>query len=179
MALLLLFIIAFLIFPYSTLLPVFARDIFHIGAPGLGVMNAASGIGALTGAILLVLLSERIARGGLFLVMLCLVGSLTSLILALTNTLGIALLTLIALGAASVMSTTFTNTLSQTLTPETMRGRVLSIWVTVTFGLAPIGNLLSGWVAQAIGVRSTLAISGGLCAIAALAVATIYRGRKG
>jgi MFS family permease len=177
-ALMLLFLIAFLIFPYTTLLPIFARDIFHIGASGLGILNAASGIGALTGAILLVLFSERIKHGSLFLLMTCLVGSLTSFILALTTMLDLALLTLIVLGAACVMSTTFTNTMSQILTPVGMRGRVLSIWVTVAFGLAPIGNLVAGWVAQSIGVRSTLAINGGLCAVTALFVAVIYRDRR-
>ena len=175
MALVLLFIVAFLIFPYTTLLPIFARDIFRIGAPGLGVLNAASGVGALTGAFLIVLLSERIERSGFFLLTLCLVASFTSLALSLTNTLHIALLTLIALGAVSVMSMTFTNSTLQILTPEEMRGRVLSIWVTVAFGFAPIGNLLAGWVAQSIGVRSTLAIGGSLCAIAALSIAAIYR----
>src|SRR5213078_3040212 len=77
--LLLQLVIAFLIFPYTTLLPIFARDIFHIGASGLGVLNAASGIGALTGAILLVLFSEHIERSGLFLTTLCLVGAFASL----------------------------------------------------------------------------------------------------
>jgi MFS family permease len=47
--LLLQFLIAFLVFPYAILLPVFARDIFHIGAPGLGLLNSASGVGALGG----------------------------------------------------------------------------------------------------------------------------------
>src|SRR6266566_1788212 len=54
------FVIAFLVFPYSILLPVFARDIFHVGATGLGMMNAAAGIGALTGSILLVLLCQHL-----------------------------------------------------------------------------------------------------------------------
>src|SRR5437588_3344020 len=106
MALVLLFILAFLVFPYTTLLPIFARDIFHIGPPGLGVINAASGIGALTGAIFLVLLSERIERSGLFLMMLCLVGGFASVSLALATILDASLLILIMLGACSVMSMT-------------------------------------------------------------------------
>src|SRR5438045_5042875 len=68
--LLLQFIIAFLVFPYIVLLPIFARDIFHIGAPGLGVLNSASGIGALSGAILLVVLSQQLRRGKFLLVLL-------------------------------------------------------------------------------------------------------------
>src|SRR5436309_8504960 len=63
--LLLQFLIAFLVFPYAILLPIFARDIFHLGAPGLGLLNSASGVGALLGAVLLVLLSQRLEPGRL------------------------------------------------------------------------------------------------------------------
>jgi MFS family permease len=166
--LLLQLLIGFLIFPYSVLLPIFARDIFHIGAPGLGVLNAASGIGALIGSISLVILSQRIKRCGLFLMMLCVIGGFASLTFALSSMLNVSLLLLIVLGACSVMSTTITNTTLQILTPEEMRGRILSLWVMVTFGLAPLGNLLAGWVAQSLGASLTLVIGGSLCAIIAL-----------
>jgi MFS family permease len=176
--LLLQFLIAFLVFPYVSLLPIFARDIFHVGATGLGVMNAAAGIGALAGAISLVLFSQRIERRGSLLMILCVIGGLASLALALATTLEVSLMNLVALGACGVMATTGTNTTLQTLTPEAMRGRVLSIWVMVTFGLAPLGNLLAGWVAQSLGARLTLAIGGSMCAIATLVIALTYRGRK-
>ena len=176
--LLLQFIIAFLVFPYIVLLPIFARDIFHIGAPGLGVLNSASGIGALSGAILLVVLSQHLKRGKFLLALLCVLGGLASLAFALINVLNVAILLLIALGACTVMSMTSTNTALQLLTPEHMRGRVLSLWVMTALGLAPFGNLLAGWVAQSIGAPSTLAIGGSLCACGALFIAAISKGRK-
>jgi MFS family permease len=176
--LLLQFIIAFFVFPYATLLPVFARDIFNLGAPGLGVLNVASGIGALTGAIFIMLLSQRLQRGGRFLVILCILGGLASIAFAMSNVLEVSLFILIVLGACSVMSGTTTNTTLQILTPEEMRGRVLSIWIMVAFGLAPFGNLLIGWVAQTFGAQLTLAIGGGFCAIIALLVVLIHWERK-
>ena len=176
--LLLQFIIAFLVFPYIILLPIFARDIFHIGAPGLGVLSSAAGVGALAGAILLVILSQRLERGGFLLVILCVLGGFASLAFAMVNILDVAILILIALGAFTVMSSTTTNTTLQTLTPEKMRGRILSIWVMTALGLAPFGNLLAGWVAQSIGAPSTLAIGGSLCAAGALFIAVIGKGRK-
>lgn len=176
--LLLQFTIAFLVFPYVTLLPVFARNIFNIGAPGLGVLNAASGIGALTGAILITLLSQRLKRGERILGILCILGGFTSIAFAMSNILQVSLLILIVLGSCSVMSSTVTNTTLQILTPEEMRGRVLSIWNMVAFGLAPFGNFLAGWVAQLLGARLTLAIGGGLCAIVALLIALAYWERK-
>src|SRR5947199_651999 len=178
MILLLQFIIAFLVFPYIVLLPIFARDIFHIGAPGLGVLNSASGIGALSGAILLVVLSQHLKRGKSLLVLLCVLGGFASLAFAVVNVLNVAILLLIALGACTVMSMTSTNTALQLLTPEHMRGRILSLWVMTALGLAPFGNLLAGWVAQSIGAPSTLAIGGVLCACGALFIAAISKGRK-
>ena len=176
--LLLQLIIAFLVFPYVTLLPVFARDIFHIGAPGLGLLNAASGMGALTGAVLLTLLSQRLERGKPLMIALCVVGGLASIAFALSSNLDVSLLILIVMGSCTVMSSTVTNSTLQMLTPKEMRGRVLSIWIMVAFGLGPCGNLLAGWIAQTFGARLTLALGGILCATVALLVVCFKQARE-
>src|SRR5579872_7433391 len=173
MALLLQFTIAFLVFPYVTLLPIFARDIFHIGATGLGLLNAAAGTGALLGAILVVAISQRLENGLRSLMLLCLIGGVTCLAFALSNSEDASLLLLILLGSCTVMSMTVTNTALQSMTPEHMRGRVLSLWVMVAFGFAPFGNLVAGWIAQSIGAPMTLAFSGSLCAVIALCIALL------
>ncbi len=175
MALLLQFTIAFLVFPYVTLLPIFARDIFHIGATGLGVLNAAAGTGALLGAILVVAISQRLENGLRSLMLLCLIGGLTCLAFALSNSEDASLLLLILLGSCTVMSMTVTNTALQSMTPEHMRGRVLSIWVMVAFGFAPFGTLVAGWIAQSLGAPLTLVIGGSLCAIVTLFIALLQR----
>jgi len=168
--LLLQFAISFLVFPYTTLLPVFARDIFHIGATGLGVMNALSGIGAMIGTLLLVLASTRLKRGGRLLIILCIAAGLTSLLFAIAPDIHIALLLLVVMGSCTVVSMTITNTTLQAMAPEEIRGRVISVYVMITFGLAPLGSLVAGWVAQTIGAPATLAIGGSLCALTALTV---------
>lgn len=168
--LLLQFAIAFLVFPYTTLLPVFARDIFHIGATGLGVMNALSGIGAMVGTLLFVLASARLKRGGRLLIILSIAAGLTSLLFAFAPNVHIALLLLPVMGSCTVVSMTVTNTTLQAMAPEEIRARVISIYVMITFGLAPLGSLVAGWVAQAIGAPATLAIGGSLCALIALTV---------
>lgn len=168
--LLLQFAIAFLVFPYTTLLPIFARDIFHIGATGLGIMNALSGIGAMTGTLLLVLASTRLKRGGRLLIILCIAAGLTSLLFAFAPDVRIALLLLVVMGSCTVVSMTITNTTLQAMAPEEIRGRVISIYVMITFGLAPLGSLVAGWVAQSIGAPATLALGGSLCTLTALAV---------
>src|SRR5207237_1316444 len=144
----------------------------------LGLLNSASGIGAMLGALLLVVLSQRLKRGKPLLVILCVLGGFASLAFALVNTLDVALVILITLGACTVMSLTSTNTALQILAPDEMRGRVLSIWVMTALGLAPLGNLLAGWVAQSIGAPPTLMIGGSLCVTGALLIAIISKEKK-
>lgn len=173
MILLLQFLIAFLIFPYVTLLPIFAGDIFRIGATGLGILNAAAGIGALIGAILVVLLTRRIKHSPRVLELLCVLGGGTCIAFALSRSLQPSLLLLIVLGSCTVMSMTITNTTVQSMTPEDKRARVLSIWVLLTFGIAPLGNLVAGWVAQSLGAPLTLAFGGLLCVLGGLTIGLI------
>lgn len=172
-ALLLQFTIALLVFPYAVLLPIFARDIFKTGPTGLGALNAAAGVGALLGAISLVILSRYLGRSMRLLITLCLVGGATCVAFALSTSQEVSLLLLIALGASAVMSMTVTNTTLQTMTPEHMRGRILSIWILLAFGVAPLGNLVAGWVAQLIGAALTLAFAGSLCLVTTLFIALL------
>lgn len=172
-ALLLQFTIALLVFPYAVLLPIFARDIFKTGPTGLGALNAAAGVGALLGAISLVILSRYLGRSMRLLITLCLVGGATCVAFALSTSQEVSLLLLIALGASAVMSMTVTNTTLQTMTPEHMRGRILSIWILLAFGVAPLGNLVAGWVAQLIGASLTLAFAGSLCLVTTLFIALL------
>jgi MFS family permease len=110
--------------------------------------------------------------------LLCLVGGCASIIFSFTLYLQLALLLLIVLGICTVMSSTLTNTAMQSATPIEMRGRVLSIWILITFGLAPFGNLCAGWIAQNIGAGWTLAIAGGICAVVALILSGIQLQRS-
>jgi predicted MFS family arabinose efflux permease len=173
--LLLQLVIAFLVFPYQTLLPIFADRIFHIGATGLGILNSAAGIGAMIGSVLIVMLVQRIRSGYRMLLLLCCVGGGACVAFALTEDMGFSLALLLLLGICTVVSTTLTNTSVQTAVPEEMRARVLSIWVLVVFGLAPFGNLCAGWVAQAIGAPLTLEVSGVLCILSALLIVGVRK----
>lgn len=175
LALLLQFLIAFLVYPYSTLLPIFAGNIFRVGAQGLGVLNAAAGTGALLGALLLVAFSQRLRHNLRVLATVCVGGGATCLVFALSRNLQTSLLLLILLGSCTVASSTVTNMTVQIMTPEEVRGRVLSIWVLITFGIAPFGTLVAGWVAQSIGAPLALGAGGAICALGAATVALNQR----
>lgn len=170
--LLLQFMIAFFVFPYATLLPIFAGNIFRIGATGLGMLNAAAGIGALIGSIIVVLISERMGPrySRRLLLTYCILGGAACITFTMTGNLNLALLLLVVTGGCTVMSMTVTNTTIQSQTPPEMRGRVLSIWILIVNGLAPFGNLLAGWVAQGIGAQQTLAFGSAICLLSGLLV---------
>jgi MFS family permease len=163
-------ITGFLVFPYLTLLPIFADTIFHIGATGLGMLNSAAGIGALAGSLFLVALSQRIHDGARFLLIVSLLAGLACLAFALVGHVILALPLLTLLGATSVLSATMTNTTVQTMVPEAIRARVLSLWILINFGLAPFGNLCAGWAAQSVGAGWTLALGGAACMIGVIAI---------
>ena len=174
LALLLQFLLAFLVFPFATLLPIFAANIFHIGAPGLGVLNAVTGVGALTGALLFLLMSSHLQRTLRLMIILCIIGGGACIAFAFAYNILLALPALAVLGVCSVLPLVVTNTAIQVMTPEGMRGRILSIRILITFGLAPFGNLLVGWVAQNIGAQMTLALSGSLCLLVTAMVAILH-----
>ena len=174
LALLLQFLLAFLVFPFATLLPIFAANIFHVGAPGLGILNAVTGIGALTGALLFLLMSSHLQRTLRLMIILCIIGGSACIAFAFAYNILIALPALVEVGVCSVLPLVVTNTAIQVMTPEGMRGRILSIRILITFGLAPFGNLLVGWVAQNIGAQMTLALSGSLCLLVTAIIAALH-----
>jgi MFS family permease len=167
--------IAFSVLPYTTLLPLFAANVFHSGPTGLGVLNAVAGVGALLGAILLVLLASRLHQPVQALFLLCVIGGAASVIFAFMPDQALALPLLIALGASTVMSNTVTNTTLQAATPVDLRARVISIWIMITFGVAPFGSLVAGAVAQSAGAGLTMALGGALCVLVAGALVLCTR----
>ncbi|HEX2913070.1 MAG TPA: MFS transporter [Chloroflexia bacterium] len=148
------------IFPYLTLLPVFARDVFHSGAGDYGLLLSAVGVGALFGSLIVANASSRLKRHSRFFS-----GSTLSLLialfgLALSREIVLSLLVLALCGASMVMANSTLNTLVQTSVPDEMRGRIVSVWTICTMGLMPVGNLISGTVAQGLGAPAAIMING-------------------
>ena len=148
-------LMSLIVLPFTTLLPVYAKDIFHGTASTFGIIDSAIGLGAFSGAIFLASLKP---------------GSNLNRILAInTFVFGLGLiffshsthyplaLTFITIGAFGMMSqVTITNTLVQTSVDPAMRGRVISIYAMAFFGMQPLGGLIVGALSQHIGVQTTL-----------------------
>ena len=163
---------ALFVLNYLVLMPVYARDVLEIGAPGLGILTAGVGVGALTGALAVAVLRPSGGSGALLLLGLT-VSSTALIVFAVSRWLPLSLVALAVLGAAQVAYYATTNTLIQILVPARLRGRVMSLYILTSLGVIPIGNLLAGLVAQRFG--PTMALAGGglltLVAVGAVAIA--------
>jgi MFS family permease len=164
---------ALFILNYLVLMPVYARDVLAIGAPGLGILTAGVGVGALSGALGVALLRPSGGSGRLLLVGLTL-SSTALIVFAVSRWLPLSLVALAVLGAAQVAYYATTNTLIQILVPARLRGRVMSLYILTSLGIIPFGNLLAGLVAQTLGPTVALAGGGILTLVAVFAVAAAF-----
>ncbi len=149
---------ALFILNYLVLMPVFARDILRIGAPGLGLLNASLGVGALSGALLVAILRPSGGSGRLMMIGLG-SASVGLIVFGLSTWLPLSCVALAALGASQVAYYATTNTLIQVLVSPRLRGRVLSLYILTSLGVIPFGNLLAGAIAERFG--PPLALAGG------------------
>jgi MFS family permease len=145
--------------PYSTLLPVFAGEILKTDANGLGLLMAATGVGALAGALLIARRGTVRGLGSYIAGAVVLYGA-GLLSLAYSTTLWISIPALVAVGFGMITSLAGTNTLLQSLAPDELRGRVMSLYATVALGFATFGSLLAGAGATYVGAPLTVAAGG-------------------
>ncbi|MBV9772504.1 MAG: MFS transporter, partial [Gemmatimonadetes bacterium] len=138
-------------------LPVFARDVLHVGAPGLGWLLSASGAGALAGGITLSALAGRIRRGKLLLGA-SLGFTLLIAAFASSRSFALSLALLAAAGFAMILNNGLVNTLLQSLVPNELRGRVMSVYVFMYLGMTPLGSLQAGALARWLGAPAAVAI---------------------
>jgi len=155
--------------PYFTLVPIYARNIFHLGETGLALMMGTSGCGAFLGALLVAYLGDFRRKGwfvlgGAMLFGLCITG------FALASHLGLSLMFLFGVGFALVVSISITNTLLQKLVTDQMRGRVMSMFILSFLGTMPVGNILAGTASNHFGPQHTLAVGGLVVTIVAVGV---------
>jgi predicted MFS family arabinose efflux permease len=156
-------------FPFLTMMPVFARDVFHVGPGGLGGLLALSGGGSVAGALVLAARSGRDGKGKLA-VTAGLTFAASLVLFALSPGLAVASTALVAAGWGMVTLIAPVNTLVQSIVPDELRGRVMSLYSLVLLGMMPLGNILVGSLAQAIGTPAAVALSGGALGISIVAV---------
>ncbi len=153
--------------PYAVLMPVFADHIFHSGARGLGILMGFSGAGALIGALALATRQGVIGLGRWVAVSTGVFGA--SLILfSLSRSFWVAAALLVPVGLAMMTQMGASNTLIQTMTPDPLRGRVMSVYSMMFMGMAPLGALLAGVMADRFGAPFTVAAGGAVAIVGSI-----------
>ena len=153
--------------PYAVLMPVMAQDVLHSGASGLGLLMGAAGTGALTGA--LALAWHNSLRGLGRWVGFGAVAFGTSLILfSLSRAFWLSVALLLPVGFSMLLQMSSTNTLIQSMVPDRLRGRVMSVYAMTFMGMAPIGALLAGTAAGVLGAPATIAVGGAVSIVGGL-----------
>jgi len=154
-----LMLISLFALPFTTLLPVYAKDVFHGNATTFGMLEGAVGLGAFLGVASLTARKPGTDLKKVLALNTFILGS--GLVLyAHMPWYALALLALVFGAFGMVSQLTISNTLLQTIVPLELRGRVLSLYVLAFSGLIPIGSLLVGIVSQRIGVQNTVLAEG-------------------
>jgi MFS family permease len=147
---------------FNVWLPLLANDEFEIGASGYGLLMASLGVGSLAGALNLAFFSDRPRLNVMFAlaITLGLAEVMVGFASGIPVSLWLALPLLAVVGFAMSTTAATANTIVQTSSPDAMRGRIMALYMTVFNGVAPIGSLLTGALADRLGAPVAVAICG-------------------
>ncbi len=156
--------------PYTVLMPIFADRILHGGARTLGWLMGCAGVGALMGALRL---ASRTELKGLYrwLPVASFAFGATLIGFAWSRVFWLSACILLPTGFSMMIEMASSNTLLQSMVPDELRGRVMSVYSMVFMGMAPFGALLAGVAAGRFGAPWTITGSGIVC----MTAAAVYR----
>lgn len=162
-------LISLFVLPFSTLIPYYAKDIFHGTASTFGVIDSFIGLGAFSGAIFLA--SQKTGSNLKKILFVNTIVFGTGLILfSHEKSYPLALIFVTIAGFGMMSQITVSNTLIQTTVAPDMRGRVISFYAMAFFGMQPLGGLVIGAISKWIGTTNTMLLEG----IAALLIACLH-----
>lgn len=162
--LLLLGLVSLMGMPYAVLMPIFADKILGGGSDTLGYLMGASGSGALIAALVLASRNEvfglgrwvALASGGL---------GLSLIMFSFSSNFWLSMLLLVPVGFSMMTQMSSSNTLIQAMVPDELRGRVMSVYSMMFMGMAPLGALMAGSLAEILGAQYTVALGGAVCIV--------------
>jgi hypothetical protein len=142
-------------------MPIFAAEILHAGADGLGILMAGSGLGSIAGALFV---ASRTSRGpGFMRTITTVCGSalgVSLLAFALSQNLWLSFTLSATSGALTIALAASANTYIQLLVPDHLRGRTMSLYTTMFVGAVPLGHLFNGLVAGKLGASTAVGLAG-------------------
>ena len=165
--LLLIGLVSLVAMPYTVLMPVFADRVLHGGARGLGILMGATGVGALFGA--LTLAAKTGVRGlGRWVAFSCAGLGISLVCFSFSRSLWLSVALLLPAGYSMMLQMACSNTLIQTMVPDELRGRVMSVYSMMFMGMAPFGAFFGGALAHRLGAPFTVAVGGVACFMGAV-----------
>ncbi len=160
-------VVSFAATPYTTLMPLYAKDVYGGTARTMGLLMACAGCGAVSGALYL---AARQQVSGIERVIATapMVAGAGLLVFSYSGSYWLAVPALLALGFGIIATIASCNTLIQSFVPDELRGRVMAIFTMSFLGIAPLGSLVGGALAEVVGAPPTLALGGVIVAVAGL-----------
>jgi len=154
---------------YFPMLPAFVERVMHQGAVVFGWVMAATGVGAVAGALLIATNRGHMRRGRwLGIANLAFPPLLAAF--AFTANVPLSFVFACGLGFAFMSQFTMMNTLLQTRVADPLRGRVMSLYALTFFGFAPFGNLAVGALSERIGLSQAIVLFAAINMVLAIAV---------
>ena len=157
----------------TALLPIFAEEVLHVGASGLGLLRAAPAVGAVVMSILLVR-KGPFHRAGVTLLLAVAGFGVAMVLFGASRTLGLSLAALGMAGACDVISMVIRHTMQLTYTPDFMRGRVSAVHHLFIGMSNEFGELESGIMAAIFGATTAVVIGGIGTLITVVIIAAVW-----
>jgi MFS family permease len=155
----------------TALLPIFAAEILHVGARGLGLLAAAPATGSVVAGFIMARLGTLRKQGFILLAAIGVYG-LATIGFGLSKVFWLSLIMLAMIGAADTVSTVLRQTIRQLSTPDYLRGRMTSINMIFFMGGPQLGEMEAGALASVLGASLSV-VTGGVGCIVAVTVAAL------
>jgi len=152
---------------FNVVLPLFATDVLHVGPEGFGFISSAFGLGSLISALWLAWSNQKPSIR--FLLLNGFAFCILEGAFAISHLYVLSLILIAGVGFAQIAFSATANTTLQTVAPDYLRGRVMSVYMLVFAGSIPIGNLFTGGLAVLLGAPIALLIGAGLSIVAVVA----------
>ncbi len=163
---------------FNVLNPVLAKSDFQMGAAGLSILMACMGAGALTGALMIIFLkTKKAVLNRIFAIAAAL--SISQIFMGLSPYFWIACIFMASTGLFMVLLSTQVNSTIQLESDDQFRGRVVSFYVFVFVGVAPLGSIYSGSFSSWLGAQATYILSGSIALTATFLVWLKLQGKEG
>jgi MFS family permease len=145
----------------NAMLTIFASDVLRTGADGFGLLQSARGLGAIIGSSLYIAFGQ-IPRQGKIIVTAAVFYGIAFALFAVSSYFTVSLVLICCVGAADTVWAAARNTIIQWITPDRLRGRVMSIFQLANQGVNPLGQVETGLVVPLVGAREATFFGGSM-----------------